>query len=262
MYITRLAPTILDIISLRTELSNEAITQTLDTLLKGLSVASSPGSTGTRNSILTGEANVEDILLPVAIVTSNTIVGKAQLSQRDGSLPGRGSTVGITPDTVELTSQFHPYPFNKLTATYQLVIAHHGHHTQGLHPILLGIKGRRATRVTKHYVRVDVRIQIRDAVLLHRIHERRHALARGVIGAVTSAVVCSIAVDVHVVVLAAVCGAVEEDCTLDVAAVGEGAGSADAVGKAVLQLVLACSGLHNISILQWRGTEDGTLCLL
>lgn len=91
---------------------------------------------------------------------------------------------------------------------------------------------------------MNVGVQVRDAVLFHGIHERRHALAGRVIGAVASAVVCSVAVDVHIIVLAAVGRAVKEDGAVDVAAVGEGAGAADAVGEAALQLVLACSGLR------------------
>lgn len=106
---------------------------------------------------------------------------------------------------------------------------------------------------------MDIGVQVRDAVLLHSIHERGHALAGRIIGAVARAVVRSIAVDVHIIVLAAVCRAVKEDGPLDVAAVGEGAGAADAVGEAALQLVLACSGLYNVSRLQQRRREDVTL---
>jgi hypothetical protein len=109
MYITRLSHTIPESRhGLSTKLSNEAITQTLDTLLKGPSIASSPGSTSTKDRILAHKPNIEHIVLPVAIVTGDTIIGKAQLRQRDGSLPGSDTTVGITPDTIELTGQFHP----------------------------------------------------------------------------------------------------------------------------------------------------------
>jgi hypothetical protein len=102
---------------------------------------------------------------------------------------------------------------------------------------------------------MDIGVQIRNAVLLHGVHERRHALAGGVIGAVTSTVVRSIAVDVHVNVLAAVCGAVKEDGPLNIAAVGEGPGAADAVGEAVLQLVLACSGLTSLVTCNGEGAQ-------
>lgn len=97
-----------NIIFLSTKLSNEAITQPLDTLLKSPSVASSPGSTSTGDRILTHKTNVEHILLSMAVVTGDTIIGKAQLSQRDGSLTRSDTTVGITPDTIELTGQSHP----------------------------------------------------------------------------------------------------------------------------------------------------------
>lgn len=42
----------------------------------------------------------------MAVIPCDAVIGKAQLGQRDGGLPGRSSTIGITPDTVKLTSQF------------------------------------------------------------------------------------------------------------------------------------------------------------
>lgn len=82
--------------------------------------------------------------------------------------------------------------------------------------MVLRRKRRVGTFVAKHHVRVQVGIQILNAIGLHRILERSLALAGGVVGAVSGRVVGSVAVDVHVVVLIVT---FEEDGVGNVAAI-------------------------------------------
>lgn len=125
-------------------------------------------------------------------------------------------------------------------ATYHLVVANDSHHTQWLHAILLRIE----VRVAEHDIGVQIRIQVFDPVLAELVLERCLALSGLVGSAVTAFVVQSVTVDVHVVVLAAVGGAVQVDSVGDVSAVGKGVGAVDAVAEAARKLVVAFSGLR------------------
>lgn len=91
---------------------------------------------------------------------------------------------------------------------------------------------------------MQIRIQVFNPVLAELILERCLALSGLVGSAVTAFVVQSVTVDVHVVVLAAVGGAVEVDGVGDVSAVGKGVGAVDAVAEAARELVVAFSGLR------------------
>lgn len=73
----------------------------------------------------------------------------------------------------------------------------------------LRVKGWAVLLVAKDHVRVEVGIEVGDAVLLHIVLEGGLALSAGVIGAFTSRVVGTIAVDVEIVVVAGL--ALEED---------------------------------------------------
>lgn len=81
----------------------------------------------------------------------------------------------------------------------------------------LGVEGRRGALVAKYNVGVDVGIKVGDAIGGDGILEGSLALARGVIGTGTAGSVGAVAVNVHVVVVAA--AALEEDGAVDVATV-------------------------------------------
>lgn len=94
--------------------------------------------------------------------------------------------------------------------------------------------------VAKDHVRVDVGVQIVNAVPSNPVLEGSDVLAGGIVGAGLAA----IAVDVHVIVLAAIALRVQEDGAGDVTAVRERvAVSTAAVSEAAGELVGALSGL-------------------
>lgn len=73
--------------------------------------------------------------------------------------------------------------------------------------------------VSEHNIRVNICIQIIDTVLAQLILESSLALSTRVITAIPARIVRTIAVHIHVVVLSAIRGAVEEDDTVNVSAV-------------------------------------------
>lgn len=101
--------------------------------------------------------------------------------------------------------------------------------------------------VAKNDIWVEVRVQVFDASLqrLNLALERRRALSGRIVGALATGPVGSVAVDVHVGVLSAISTAVDEDGSLNVAAVLE-CFRAAAVGEAAGKLVAACSGLCGV----------------
>lgn len=101
--------------------------------------------------------------------------------------------------------------------------------------------------VSKNDVWVEVRVQVVDANLqrLNLALERRRALSGRVIGALAAGPVGSVAVNVHVGVLAAIATAVDENGSLNVAAVLVCFGTA-AVGEAAGELIAACSALCGV----------------
>lgn len=117
-----------------------------------------------------------------------------------------------------------------------MVIAHNSHDTKRLHSILTRVELRAAPLVAEDDVWVEVRVQVFNANL-HRLDlafKRRLALSGRVIGALAARPVGSVAVNVHVGVLAAIAAAVDEDGSLNVAAVGEGGGTAEATDAATV----------------------------
>jgi exonuclease V gamma subunit len=106
----------------------------------------------------------------------------------------------------------------KRIASHQLIVTNNSHNTQRLHTILLRIE----FGITKHDIRVQIGIEILNAKLAQLVLESSFALPRRVRATVSALIIQTVAVYVHVVILAAVTGTVEVDCPVDVAAVGEG----------------------------------------
>lgn len=104
--------------------------------------------------------------------------------------------------------------------TYQVSITHNSHHAEWLHAITPWIKRRASTLIAKDHVRMDVRIEVGDAVLGDLILECCHPLAARVIGACASPVVRAITVHVHVRICAAVRAGVQKDGTGEITTVG------------------------------------------
>lgn len=77
-----------------------------------------------------------------------------------------------------------------------MVVADNSHDTQWLHAMILGVEGRIGPLVAKDNVRVDVGIQVRNAVLRDSVDKGSLALTRGIIAAVAARVVGSVAVNV------------------------------------------------------------------
>lgn len=105
--------------------------------------------------------------------------------------------------------------------SHQLVIAHDGHDAKRLHPLALRVERRAGALVSKDDVRVDVGIEIGNTVRLDGVLEGRLPLATGVVCAAAGRVVGAVAVNVHVVVVAA--APLEEDGVGDISAVGRAA---------------------------------------
>lgn len=85
------------------ETGNKSVTQSLDAGLKLGSVLRPPVSTVlSGDSGRAGEANVEDILGIVSVISRETLVGEAEVGKAKRSLTSRGETVCVAPHTVEL----------------------------------------------------------------------------------------------------------------------------------------------------------------
>ena len=125
-----------------------------------------------------------------------------------------------------------------------MAVAYNSHDTKRLHAILSRVELGTAPLVAKDNVWVEVGVQVVDASVqrLNLALERGLSLSGRVIGAFATGPVGSVAVDIHVDVLAAIATAVKEDGSLDVAAVGEGGGTT-AVCEAPGELIATCSGL-------------------
>lgn len=102
--------------------------------------------------------------------------------------------------------------------SHHLIVTNNSHNTQRLQTILLRIE----IGITKHDIGVQISIEILNAKLAQLVLESSFALASLVGATVSALVVQTVAVYVHVIILAAVAGAVEVDCPVDVAAVCEG----------------------------------------
>lgn len=148
--------------SLALKTSDQLVTKRLDTLLKSVGVVSGPVRLVTRDGVLASKADVKNVVLAMTIVTSQSIIGVAELSKRDGCFAGRIRAVGITPDAVKLQQiSPAPTPTSPSEKTYQLITTNHGHHTKRLHAILLGIE----VRVSKDHIRMNIGIQVLEAIL-------------------------------------------------------------------------------------------------
>jgi hypothetical protein len=164
----------------------------------------------------------------------------------------------------------------RIEETYKLVPTHNSHDTQRPHPKLLGIKRRKPpTRpgITEHHIRVDIRIQIRDALAIppDRVGEGRDTLRIPAVAAaavVRGTSLLSVAVDVHVDELASRSLEVEHvEVRYVVAAVGEGTRSAigaeEAGGELVVALALGLDGVVEVLYVGGdgagvrRGGEEG-----
>lgn len=62
------------------------------------------GTIFARNSLVARETNIQDILGTVAIITVETLLREAKLSERNRCLASRRLLVSIAPDTVPLNS--------------------------------------------------------------------------------------------------------------------------------------------------------------
>jgi hypothetical protein len=72
---------------LRRQSSNKLITQRLDTVLKFLRAAGPPvSSVLSGHGLVTREAKIQDVLGIVAAVAGDSVIGEAQLGQRNGRL--------------------------------------------------------------------------------------------------------------------------------------------------------------------------------
>ena len=128
-----------------------------------------------------------------------------------------------------------------------MVVAYNSHDTKGFHAILSRVELGAAPLIAKDDVWVEVGVQVVDANvhLLNLAFERRLALSGRIIGTLATRSVGSVAVNIHVGVLAAIAAAVDEDGSLNVAAVGEGGGTA-AVCEAPGELIAACPALCSV----------------
>src|SRR4051812_4276315 len=89
-------------------------------------------------------------------------------------------------------------------ASHHLIVTNNSHNTQWLHTILLRIE----TGITKHDIGVQISIEILNAKLAQLVLESGFALPSRVGAAVSAFIIQTVAVYVHVVILAAVTGAV------------------------------------------------------
>lgn len=153
----------------------------------------------------------------MAVIAIEPVIREARLTERKRCLASRGEAISIAPYAVELDSQhISGIHVSRSEGTYDLVVTDDSHDAERLDTVILGPEGRARTLIAKDDVRVQVCIEIADAVVAHRVLERSLALARGIIRAVASMVVGAVAVNVHVVVLVV---SLEEDGVGDIAAV-------------------------------------------
>lgn len=185
------------------KLSHQPITKALDAIFKLAYILRLPlGPILARHGFVAREANIQNILVTVSLVAIQVLVGKAELRKGNGCLSRRRLLVGVTPDTIPLR---HPSAlrftnfFVMPAFTYDLIVAYDCHYGERLHAVLFRIK---KWRLIKDDVRVDVGVEVADAVRLHGILERRLSVARRVIGTVTGLVIHAVAVNVHVVIAA------------------------------------------------------------
>ena len=101
--------------------------------------------------------------------------------------------------------------------------------------------------VSKDDIWVQVGVQVLEAnvQLLNLTLESRCALSGRVIGTLSGLPVCSVAVNIHVGVLATVSCAMDEDCSVNVTAVGE-SGWTTTIGEAPLKRIAACPALCGV----------------
>lgn len=71
-----------------------------------------------------------------------------------------------------------------------------------MHSMLLRIKGRPAAIIAEYNVWVDVRIQVGNTIATYGTLESSDTLAGWIVRASPSAVVCTITVNIHVIVVA------------------------------------------------------------
>lgn len=91
---------------------------------------------------------------------------------------------------------------SSLENTYHLVVAHDGHNTERLHSLALRIEGWASTLISEDNIRMNVCIEVGNAIGLHGVLEGSFSLTTGVICAATARVIGAIAVNVHVIVVA------------------------------------------------------------
>lgn len=206
------------------EARDELVAQGLDAILKLGRLLCLPIRTAlARHGIASSEANIENILGVVAIVAGKALVGEAELAHGQRRLAGRSESIGVAPDAIKLDTK-SSWLANWMAATdgnrhptHQLVIAHDGHDAKWLHPIFLRAERRAGALVSKDDVRVDVGIEIGNTVHLDGVLEGRLPLATGVVCAAAGRVIGAVAVNVHVVIVAA--APLEEDGVGEISAI-------------------------------------------
>lgn len=96
---------------------------------------------------------------------------------------------------------------------------------------------------------MDICIQILDAILAQLVLECSLALPSLIATAIAALIIQTIAVYIHVIVLAAIARTVEIDGSINVATVCKGFGAIDAISESPCKVVVAFSRLV---LLEWR----------
>ena len=87
------------------EASNKLVSKSLDAVGEVCAVGGLPlGAVLAWDSLVTHETDVQDIVGVVSVVTSEVLVGEAELAEGDGGFTCGGAAVGVTPDAVVLFS--------------------------------------------------------------------------------------------------------------------------------------------------------------
>lgn len=139
----------------------------------------------------------------MAVIASEVLVREAQIAHRQRRFAGGRATVGIAPNTIVLKrSRIRKSLDTSSCVTYQLAITNNGHYRKRLDAMGLRVERRGAAIVAKDNIRVNISVEVRDAVGLYSVLKSRLSLPTGVVGASAPGSVGTIAVDIHVVVAA------------------------------------------------------------
>jgi hypothetical protein len=87
----------------------------------------------------------------------------------------------------------------------------------------LGIEARRIAFVAKHHIRMQIGIQIINTRVQTRnlALKRRDPLPARIIGAFPTRIIGAVTIHIHIGVLPAIAITMEEDCSVEIATVGE-----------------------------------------